>query len=250
MASPSQVRIAIWEGGCLWIGRTLVPFDGDLHAHHALQLTFLLDGEFRISGDAGVSQGPVTLVDADVRHKLEAHGRAAFLFIEPESRAGRALRTRHATSSGIVTLPGQEFGDERAAIDRLWNEAASPNEMRAEGRRMTERLTGAETPRIDARVERIIAAIDEQPPGPVSFAAASAGVFLSPSRLRHLFAEQVGLPFKTYVLWRRVMKAVDALGEGAAITEAAHGAGFADGAHFSRTFRRTFGLSANALERL
>jgi AraC-like DNA-binding protein len=34
---------------------------------------------------------------------------------------------------------------------------------------------------------------------------------------------------------------------GAALTEAAHGAGFADSAHLSRTFRRMFGISAASL---
>jgi AraC family transcriptional regulator len=34
---------------------------------------------------------------------------------------------------------------------------------------------------------------------------------------------------------------------GSSLTQAAHSAGFADSAHFSRTFRRTFGLAAAEL---
>ena len=79
---------------------------------------------------------------------------------------------------------------------------------------------------------------------------ASEGVFLSPSRLRHLFVEQTGLAFKTYVLWLRLQRALRAYADGANLTEAAHAAGFADSAHFSRTFKRTFGLPATTLERL
>ena len=250
MASPSQVRIAVWEGGCLWIGRTIEPFDGAPHAHHALQLTFLLDGEMELSSCDSRSSGPITLVDADVPHRLRAEGLAAFLFIEPESVAGRLLRSRCADEP-LVRLGDSEFAADRAAIRRLWDEQAGTDALRAEGRRLLDRLSGINPPApIDPRVSRMMAAIEAHPPGPVTFAAASAGVYLSPSRLRHLFAEQVGLPFKSYVLWRRLMKAVDSLGRAESITVAAHGAGFADGAHFSRTFRRTFGLSASMIERL
>lgn len=77
----------------------------------------------------------------------------------------------------------------------------------------------------------------------------AAGIaFLSESRFSHLFVEEVGLPFRTYLLWRRMSRAVSFLSAGHRLTEAAHAAGFADSAHFSRTFLRMFGLPAAALE--
>ena len=42
-------------------------------------------------------------------------------------------------------------------------------------------------------------------------------------------------------------QAVEAFAGGDSLTEAAHAAGFSDSAHFSRTFRRMFGLAAAAL---
>lgn len=41
----------------------------------------------------------------------------------------------------------------------------------------------------------------------------------------------------------RLVTATERLAAGVSITDAAHGAGFSDGAHFSRTFRSMFGLS-------
>jgi AraC-like DNA-binding protein len=83
-----------------------------------------------------------------------------------------------------------------------------------------------------------------------SLASASQGIFVSPSRLRHLFVEQTGLAFRTYTLWLRLMRAMQIYSQGNSLTEAAHLAGFADSAHFSRIFRRTFGLPATTLTRL
>jgi AraC family transcriptional regulator len=59
--------------------------------------------------------------------------------------------------------------------------------------------------------------------------------------------EHTGLPFRTYLLWLRLTKAVGVFAGGRSLTEAAHEAGFADSAHFSRTFRRMFGTQAAAL---
>ena len=57
------------------------------------------------------------------------------------------------------------------------------------------------------------------------------------------FKARTGLTFRGYKQWRAVRAATYALLDGAAIGEAALDAGFADAAHFSRTFRNVFGVS-------
>jgi AraC-like DNA-binding protein len=86
--------------------------------------------------------------------------------------------------------------------------------------------------------------------GPLCLEDASHGIYLSQSRLRHLFVEQTGLAFRTYLLWLRLVRAVQVYSDGGNLTEAAHAAGFSDSAHFSRIFRRTFGLPATTLTRI
>jgi AraC-like DNA-binding protein len=68
-------------------------------------------------------------------------------------------------------------------------------------------------------------------------------VGLSARQLRRSFADEIGMPYRRYVLWRRLRCALLAVRDGADLTTAAAAAGFADSAHFSRTFRRTFGLT-------
>jgi AraC-like DNA-binding protein len=102
----------------------------------------------------------------------------------------------------------------------------------------------------DARVRRVIAHAMAHPELSLDRAAEGAGVFLSPDRLRHLFVEQTGLAFKTYMLWRRLIRALEVYAAGKPLTEAAHDAGFSDSAHFSRVFKRYFGLPATTLTRV
>jgi AraC family transcriptional regulator len=46
----------------------------------------------------------------------------------------------------------------------------------------------------------------------MSIEDAAALVFLLPSRFAHLFAQQVGLPFGRYMLWRKLARAVLGIG--------------------------------------
>jgi AraC-like DNA-binding protein len=66
---------------------------------------------------------------------------------------------------------------------------------------------------------------------------------ISASRLSHLFSQQVGTPLRPYVLWQRLMRVADHVRLGRTLTEAAQAAGFCDSAHFSRVFRRMFGMT-------
>lgn len=101
---------------------------------------------------------------------------------------------------------------------------------------------------LNAKVKAMIDYVRTNLDGAVKLASAAGIACLSPSRARHLFAEETGLPFKAFVLWLRLERAVACYAAGHSLTEAAHLAGFADSAHLSRTFRKTFGLRASQLE--
>jgi AraC-like DNA-binding protein len=70
--------------------------------------------------------------------------------------------------------------------------------------------------------------------------AGAAGI--SPSRLGHLFAVELGLPYSAYVRWARLQKVVESLRSGSTLTEAAHAGGFTDSAHMTRMCRQVFGI--------
>jgi AraC-like DNA-binding protein len=74
-------------------------------------------------------------------------------------------------------------------------------------------------------------------------------VALSPDYLGRLFARQVGTSFSATVRWLRLMVAFEHLTGGASVTDAAHLAGFADGAHATRTCRELTGAAPRDLHR-
>ena len=49
-----------------------------------------------------------------------------------------------------------------------------------------------------------------------------------------------------YLMWRRCVEGGILVAKGVSITEAAHNAGFTDSAHFSRVFKKLFGITLSS----
>lgn len=251
----ARIRIVSWQGASLWISdatpvKGAEPRRTDFHAHHAIQITIGLGGWFKLATSDTSVRGDAVAVAADARHVFEAEGLMAFLFIEPESRQGRAIAGRFFKHGELVAIPPEAFGDFR---ERIMKAHSAPRRDDATlinlGRDLVARLSAdaaAEQP--DPRVRKVMAWAAQQIDAPVGLEDAVAVSGLSASRLRHLFVEQTGLPFKTYLLWLRLTRAVESFAAGASLTQAAHQAGFSDSAHLSRTFRRMFGIPPASLK--
>lgn len=65
---------------------------------------------------------------------------------------------------------------------------------------------------------------------------------LSPSRLSHLFKEQIGIPLKSYIMLHQLKRVFKELLTGKNVTEAAMAAGFDTPSHFADTVKRMMGM--------
>ncbi len=241
-------RVIFWEGGSLWLA--LITSAGSLHFHHAVQISLPLDGQvrFRRSQSTDWQEFAGAVIAPDLPHAFDAPGRVvANILFEPESAAGRALIDRYG-ELGIASLPEHDAARLVAPIAAAYAADAEDAQLIVlakaviadlSGRRVTQ---GAADQRVLKAIEYIRANIDDR----ISLTELAAAVHISPSRLRHLFADETGVSCKAYILWERLNTAL-ALGfGGASWTEAAHAANFADSAHLSRTCRRMFGLAPTA----
>ena len=197
--------------------------------------------------------GRVLAVAPGVRHQLQAHGLICVIFVEPESVIGRSLVQHLFSELPLVAIRHADFDEQITGLSQALDGRLSREQILERARAAVHALVpGALRQPHDRRIDAIIDYAASHIDGHLSLeqAASAASVHLSSSRLRHLFVEQTGLAFKTYMLWLRLVRAVQLYSEGVSLTEAAHGAGFADSAHFSRAFKRTFGAPATTLTRL
>jgi AraC-like DNA-binding protein len=250
--SRGRARLAISEGFAAWVLEAPDGFgDAGFHTHHAIQLTISLSGDLALTCGEQTLAAPIIAVATHTRHKFAARGLVGFIFVEPESPWGRALSAQLFGAGPLAAIEDEGFATHVAALGRTLEDGLPSEEMLRIARAAVAGLAAA-TPAeaTDPRVLKVIDQATARPELSLDEAAAGAGVFLSPSRLRHLFVEQTGLAFKTFMQWRRLFRALEAYAQGRSLTEAAHGAGFADSAHFSRVFRRFFGLPATTLTRI
>ena len=254
MEIAGRGRILIWEGGSLWLMEAL-PAPGSptnmtaFHSHHAIQITLSLGGGFQLrTKDHSVAGDAV--VAPDVEHLFEATGHIAILFVEPESRSGRAISQAILGGADLKSIPEGTVADLVGRLREASRKSAVDEKALEDiGRILVERLAGGASGILpDVRVRKMMEHVASRIDGAVTLGSTAKAVGLSPSRARHLFVEQTGLPFRSYLLWLRITKAVGIMSAGSSLTEAAHEAGFADSAHFSRTFRRMFGLPAASLQ--
>jgi AraC-like DNA-binding protein len=247
-----RAKLAMAQGISVWVLEAPGGFgDAGFHAHHAIQLTVSLSGTLSLQSESEELRAPAIAVAADARHRFAAEGLLAFVFVEPESRAGRALALRLFGDAPLAAIDPALLPPALDELRHAFEPGLTAADLQRAGEALVEALAppGAAAPP-DPRVRRIIDHSIGHHDEPLSLASAAHGVYLSPSRLRHLFVEQTGLPYKTYVLWLRLVRALEVYSQGRSLTEAAHAAGFADSAHFSRVFKRTFGLPATTLTRL
>lgn len=254
MKIAGRGRILIWEGASLWLMEAL-PEHGlstnktAFHSHHAIQVTLSLGGRFELRTDDQSVVGDA-LIAADVGHLFEAEGHVAILFVEPESRPGRAITKAMLKDTSLKSIPEGMLTDFVGQL-RDASRQAEVDEKALEriGQLLVERLAGSiRAVMPDVRVRKMMDYVALRLDRAINLNSTAKAVGLSPSRARHLFVEQTGLPFRSYLLWLRITQAVRIMSTGRSLTEAAHEAGFADSAHFSRTFRRMFGIPAASLQ--
>ncbi|PZP90850.1 MAG: hypothetical protein DI587_37405 [Variovorax paradoxus] len=224
-----------WQGqlrlGDRWACWRGVTGDGQLHRHFAAQAVIASGSVEVFDGRGGSALAECVLIDPLTPHRLVPGCEVTIVYVEPgrhiDPLAEEVLApVRSARTLSAVSLPRQPgFWAAWLAAERT-----APVPV---GRQVDRRLAPA--------LAFIEAAL---PAGAVSLSAAAATACLSGDRLRHLFVEQFGLPFRRYVLWRRLRLAASALMAGADVTAAAHEAGFADAAHLARTLKSTFGVTA------
>ncbi|MEU0505264.1 AraC family transcriptional regulator [Nocardia sp. NPDC005998] len=207
----------------------------DLHAHHTVQVIMSSTDIVLADATGQRSACRAAVVPPDVPHAV-VRGAAAgcVLHLDPESAMGVQL-------ARLVDPADSVTGWSRAVFELStgwFREIPDPG------------LPQKDSIRHPA-VTRVLAVLPERlDGGSVRMAELARAVQLSESRLLHLFSAEVGLPFRSYVRWLRMQRAVELIAAGRTVTEAAHGAGFTDSSHLNRVCRRMFGGAPSEFARL
>lgn len=216
-----------WNGE-LYIGFAFALFRGQagynaLHHHYAAQCAYAEDGQIEIErADGTVARTQWAHIPSEEVHRLRVSNTfVRLLYYEPAMACGKT-------------------------VDAMVQALAAPN-----WRTLDWSAHFGLPDTIDNRVRQALDFLDDDMNQSLSAAALARVVGLSRNRFMALFTAEIGVPVRRYILWRRLKLAATALASGDNLTTAAHAAGFADSAHFARTMRSMFGVTAtDSLRRL
>ncbi len=238
--------LVAWGARALYVGP---PFQLTPHRNAVAVLAVGIDAPFEVALDAcDLSRGyrlcRTILIAPNSLHHIQAAHRIAFLYLDAASRDYATLRghwpaeqtdgTRDHRMADALTWTFGHLAD-RAMT---WPDARDAIVMHLgfQGR-----------PVVDQRIARVADRLRTEPAVSIGAATYASDVGLSVSQFLYLFRDAMGVPFRRYRLWCRIVAAVRAAKGGATLTDAAYASGLSSSAHFSTAFRDMFGLAPSEL---
>lgn len=207
----------------------------DLHKHPPLHL-FFSERECRITVGEGEFRGNVILLDSNIKHIAKnGNGCDFFLLIDPTSTAAGQLKEKYLRDCPCVGLSDIPVNMSELSEDETV--CAAEKLLSALGAKFDIQSTA------DERVAQVTKKLISGEWLSYSVSEIAHAVFLSESRLTHLFKEQVGVSLKGYILTRRLESAYKYVNSGGSITQAAQESGFSSSAHLAYTCKTLTGIS-------
>lgn len=208
------------------------------HKFVAPQISLASRGEV-LKSSAGISTG--AFFPSLSPHFLHSDEVVHTFLLSPASLKARALSCQESPILFSVSPLIQE---------RLGAVTFSPSETDMLAATLKEVLSGLllcqeELP-LDERVAECIRYVNSLKAKRVSAAELAKRVDLSLSRFLYLFKREMKVTLRGYLMWRRCVEGGVLVAKGVSITEAAHNAGFTDSAHFSRVFKKLFGITLSS----
>jgi len=240
-----KAKVFLWHGRALYLGMGIAS---TLHQHHALQIGFSFGAPFKIrcQTESRYESYSSFLVLPNQPHEIDALGAPAALFwLEGEGTIARSIIQNYRSTQPIQRLPLELIPNLQSILYANSGDAPECRDVETVFHILAGAIGNSDwvQPAIDPRVLTVTDLIKQSIASESDFLIEQIAekVYLSPSRLRHLFQEQIGLSMQRYILWQRLLNALQSIASGDSLTQAAYIAGFADSAHLTRTYRMMFG---------
>ncbi|MCB1167577.1 MAG: helix-turn-helix transcriptional regulator [Leptospiraceae bacterium] len=250
MAEYQKGHNYIWNSHVLYAAPGMYA---EFHEHYAASIAVALDKPIHIETRSTDEYYQAAIVAPNVYHQtISPDTPILLLLLDPESLAYQSLESK-VLPGEVTSLESSLFDGLRPTFTRALQGELNCSQARQLFDSVIQCISGfTPTKRaLDSRVEQILRELRlttdietdiESLTESLQVADLASKVNLSADRLMRLFKEEMGIPIRRFILWRRILKAVHLLSDGLNLTEAAHEAGFADSAHLSRTFKKNFGI--------
>jgi len=222
--------------------------DNLTHRHYAIQFTVALSKPLTMSTNEQQSQMSYCVNPVMQPHSLATTDEVFILLINPSSDIGHWVS--HQKQAQNLDAVAQKLRVEAAQflVDRN-NSVALLSSVELIFKEVMMQPPLASNP-MEPRIAKAMEYLRAAAPQITSLELIASQVSLSPSRFLHLFKQEMYISYRRFQLWLRLLSSIDSLTKPHSITVVAHDSGFADSAHYSRTFKECFGFTPNEFRKM
>ncbi|WP_299622157.1 AraC family transcriptional regulator [uncultured Tenacibaculum sp.] len=201
------------------------------HSHPVVEIINAINGTFSLQSNGQINENLVfAIVDANTEHKVISNNCSVkILMIESHN----SHLSDFLASEGIAFQNGvfvkTKFPEKNELLTKL---------------NIFTKTRDLKTP-TDKRIIESIKFIEENELEYKNLISGlTSKVFLSDSRLSHLFKEHIGISIKKYLVWNKLRQAINLyLNDNTNLTEVSLQSGFFDQAHMTNSFKNVLGVS-------
>ena len=232
----------VWNGICMFWGTS---FHTDPHSHNTLQLVFDIDKKLKLKDqNQDWTSYSAAIIGAGHIHQLDSCGSIQlFIYLDAESQHAQALTKKYLQRGGIADLANSGIRDLSTGFFKKLLVQSDCQVLLQGCQTILEHLIDLEKPAaIDERIVKAVDFISSATSRQFKVAEVAEHVCLSESRLRHLFKAQVGQPIQNFIMWMKVVDSLNMVLKGKELVQSAIDAGFWDGSHMNRSYRKLLGI--------
>jgi AraC-like DNA-binding protein len=216
------------------------------HRHFGAIVTIAPDGPVTLmSRDAAPVVSQASVVAPNAWHRIDArNARTVTVLLGPDHPWFRYLKPL-LTAEPIVKLDFAVLDGRSIPWDALFEGTCDCGEAQRAAQTILQAFGGLDPPphELDARIEAVLQILRDALTDAPTPDELGRRVGLSGYTLMRRFKAQLGVRIREYVLWRRLMVALELVDGRSTIAEIAQRTGFYDQAHLTRTARRMVELA-------
>jgi len=201
------------------------------HSHPVVEIISAINGTFSLQSKGHIIENmEFAIIDSNIEHKVFSQNCSVrILMLESNNR----YLSNQFDKKGITFQNGIFVEKEFEKKDELFSEIKN-----------LARTIDLKTP-TDKRITASIKFIEENELEYKNLISELTSiVFLSNSRLSHLFKEHIGISIKKYLIWNRLRQAINTyLSKNTNFTDVSIQSGFFDQAHLTNSFKKVLGVS-------
>lgn len=219
----------------------------DFHKHWMLQLFLAYNNNLDIQVEDKKISCRCIIVDSNMGHRFLSCDPINFtMLIEPTSYIAKQFKEKYIKENSYYIFKAEDSISLQIELEKIIKNNLHKESYNIFSKNLFDTFKIRYNDRLmyDNRIIKLLEILEECDCSDHSVESFAKEVYLSKSRLSHLFKEQTGIPLKSYIVLHKLQKAYMYLFKGYNITYASIEAGFDSSSHFAYTNKKLTGRTA------